>query len=284
VFVPPGEPTEIDHTIGTAAIDVADGWMHVYRFEFNESDELMIWGSRVRYWLDLALPSDRAIESLEALLRCALAWVSGRSEDHPDRTLQIRWPARDFRGAELLGREGFRPLLHLARRRERPQMAEYQPELGGKVALAKPSDQVGVTDLIYNLHGLEVSLGTYRLPPFTYAYLDKAAARALREERILVWRSSRGEILGCLEFEFEPPGSWLGGSVVDGPVAMIKNVFVVPDARRGGVAKALLSAAIDRLRDRPVLLVGYSAANDGAQHFWQYAGFDRIWTTWCAVI
>lgn len=279
-FVSPGGPDDLDCELIASNRKGSCEVARLYRFEFDENDEFMLWGSRVRYWLDLALEPHAAPEIVDSLVTAALSHVVARSEDHPDRTMLIRWPSRDVNVEQALVRAGFQPTLKLARLNVGPSASTAVVRLAGQAEAAVISDLEHLCQLIYDLHRLETGLGVFRLPSLALRHLEALTSRAIQDGRMIVWRSGRKRILGCAAVTPELRGSWLAGAFVDHPVASLSDFFVLPSMRRKGIATSLLSAAIEHAGDDRALLAVHSTVNTGAKGFWSRAGFEPIWTTW----
>lgn len=80
-----------------------------------------------------------------------------------------------------------------------------------------------------------------------------------------------GEIAGYVYVALEPP-SW---KELRGPAGFIHDVAVHEGARRGGIAKQLLAAAIDWLREHgaPRVILWTAAPNEAAQSLFRDLGF-----------
>ena len=86
-----------------------------------------------------------------------------------------------------------------------------------------------------------------------------------------VFVAEDGEIVGYVYVALEPM-SW---KELRGPAGYIHDVAVAETARRAGVAKALMRAAIGWLRERhaPRVILGTAAANTAAQTLFRSLGF-----------
>lgn len=80
-----------------------------------------------------------------------------------------------------------------------------------------------------------------------------------------------GTVVGYVYAGLEP----LSWKELRGPAGFIHDVAVQEDARRGGVAKLLLAAAIDWLRQHgaPRVILWTAAPNEGAQCLFRDLGF-----------
>lgn len=273
-FVSPGQPSDlVDEVEGDRGIRA-----RLFRFEFSESDELMAWGSRVRYWLDIAMRPGTAPMDVKRLLAAVLDQVRGTTTDHDDRTVQVRWPTSDESTRLALAGSGFSPLLTVARRRSELAPAANESALR-RFSAAKNTDRAAITGLVLGLHRDEVERGVFRMPKSAHRQFDAAVQRGIAEERILIVRSSQGDVEGCVELVRESPNSWLVGAVADEPAVILSNVCVAAGERRRGVASSLLDAA-QMLSGSGTLLVFFSEANEPARSFWRRRDFAPLWTTW----
>jgi ribosomal protein S18 acetylase RimI-like enzyme len=82
---------------------------------------------------------------------------------------------------------------------------------------------------------------------------------------------SAGEIAGYVYVALEP----LSWKELRGPAGFIHDIAVREDARRGGIAKQLLAAAIDWLREHgaPRVILWTAAPNEAAQNLFHDLGF-----------
>jgi ribosomal protein S18 acetylase RimI-like enzyme len=80
-----------------------------------------------------------------------------------------------------------------------------------------------------------------------------------------------GEIAGYVYVALEP----LSWKELRGPAGFIHDIAVAEDARRGGIARQLLAAAIDWLRehDAPRVILWTAAPNEAAQRLFHDLGF-----------
>lgn len=279
-FVSPGTKTDIVWSIDLMQPDGARGLARLFRFEFDEGDNAMMWGARVRYWLDLAPATDSRAASMQRLVAKARAAVLKQSGDHPDRTLQIRWPSRDPEGSAALEAGGFRPMLHMA------CLPDIQSHVRSVVASAWQIERAASTDteaiaaLVLELQRLETRSGAFRLPPVAAEYVTSSVADAIQAGRTLVCRDESGEVIGCLEVALNPDDPWMSGSLAFSDLALFSGVFVRPDVRGAGVASALLETAVTGTPSGTTGVVVHTAKNETAANFWRHRGFDPVWTTW----
>ena len=64
----------------------------------------------------------------------------------------------------------------------------------------------------------------------------------------------------------------------DGPVAVLDELYVVPDRRDGGIGTALLSSARERLRERgcPELHINVDEIDVDTRRFYERHGFENV--------
>ena len=96
----------------------------------------------------------------------------------------------------------------------------------------------------------------------------------LREEDVVVFVAEReSAVLGYVYAALEPT-SW---KELREACGFIHDVVVDENGRRGGVATALMEAAIEWLRDRgaPRVVLGTAQRNDAAQRLFERLGFRR---------
>lgn len=96
----------------------------------------------------------------------------------------------------------------------------------------------------------------------------------LEEPDVVVFvADAEGAIVGYVFAGLEPQ-SW---KELRGPAGYIHDIVTREDARRLGVARRLLEAAIDWLRERgaPRVMLWTAVQNEAAQHLFDRAGFRR---------
>lgn len=94
---------------------------------------------------------------------------------------------------------------------------------------------------------------------------NPSAGRLLVAER-------EGRVVGMLNLLYTV------STALGGPVGILEDMIVAPDARSfGGIGRALLDAAIRRAREDGALRITLltDAGNDGAQRFYERAGFTK---------
>lgn len=93
------------------------------------------------------------------------------------------------------------------------------------------------------------------------------------QDAIVLVAEVDGEVVGYIYAAVEPP-SW---KELRDRAGYVHDVLVTEGRRKGGVAEALMLAAIDwlRTRDVPRVLLGTAFSNESAQRLFQRLGFRR---------
>lgn len=130
--------------------------------------------------------------------------------------------------------------------------------------------QVGEEDLGDLLALMRAYCDFYDVAPSDEALL--ALSRALiadpaREGVQLLARAADGEALGFATV------FWLWSTTRGGRLALMNDLYVVPEARGAGVADALIAACLDAARDHGAVALEWQTAHDNAR---AQAVYDRV--------
>lgn len=284
IFVAPGTEGDIVWRSDEQLSESSCGFARLFRFEFDESDNAMLWGARVRYWLDFAPGEHRRAAYIRSFIDDARAFILSHSADNPDRSLQIRWLSRDHEGSHALEAAGFEPLIHMACLPNIRSQASSSVDPTWQVGRALSSQIDAVASLIFELHRFETQLGAFRLPEFAAQHLLSNVVKSVNAGQMWVCRDASGEVIGCLELELNPNDTWISGALSFGSLALIRNVFVRDSVRGLGIASRLLANAASVLPSDTAGAVVYTAGNNTSSQFWNHRGFNPVWTTWIQAI
>ncbi|HZU61505.1 MAG TPA: GNAT family N-acetyltransferase [Solirubrobacteraceae bacterium] len=109
-------------------------------------------------------------------------------------------------------------------------------------------------------------------------HLDREGLRQVVESDRLTWRARQARRLGVRE----PDGRLVGLTLVfsDGPVAQVETVYVIPEARGRGYARALVTRAAGLARGEHELTFIVADDNDWPKELYARLGFDPVGRTW----
>ncbi len=156
---------------------------------------------------------------------------------------------------------------------------------------ATPDDVAALGKMAANLvrmhHALDPQRFFLDVSPRTLASLERAAVVEPLEEGYGRWLGRESQRDGALVLVAERDGKLIayGYATMEGRDWMalrdacgaLQDVWVEPDHRRGGVARALLTAVLAELKARgaPRVVLSTAARNEGAQKFFESMGFRR---------
>ena len=107
--------------------------------------------------------------------------------------------------------------------------------------------------------------------------VNEDGLRQLLESERLTWRARRARRLGIRG----PDGRLAGITLVfsDGPVAQVEDVYVIPEARGRGYARALVTRAAALAREHHELTFIVADHNDWPKQLYAKLGFDPVGRT-----
>jgi GNAT superfamily N-acetyltransferase len=135
------------------------------------------------------------------------------------------------------------------------------------VRAATAADLPAMISLLAHLFGQEVEFapdGAAQRRGLILILDNPSAGRLLVAER-------QGRVIGMVNVLYSV------STALGGPVAILEDMIVAPDARSGGYGRTLLDAAIQWARKDGALRITLltDADNQGAQRFYERAGFTK---------
>jgi len=237
--------------------------------------------SALRVWeLHPLLPD--GVPSGPALHALIEKWRPVVRTTQEDSSATVTWPSRDAEAARVLLDHGFTPLCVLA------------------VRDVMPVDRVETVDVIVRAATENDLDDLVRLALAETAYSALVGGTVLRPEAEQIKRETIGTHLGqgdlvlvaerggvpvglaeCWLNE-SVPGSWAETRLPHGRWGYVNCLSVVPDARGGGVGRALMSAAHRELRTMGAerMFLYYNPPNPLSSVFWARQGYRPLWTIW----
>jgi GNAT superfamily N-acetyltransferase len=252
------------------------------RSQVEPDTEEALWGPLRTSRLRLQLDGDVAPDELGRLLR---RWDDLVAADHEpgdrDSAALVTVPSRDVHLAEALAGHGLAPLLVVAAR------AAGRP---GPVTGAVPARPATAEDLD-DLAAMAVSLQEHDAR-FGLVSRREAAPRVLRDRLAedlgghdaphWVIDGPDGRLAGFLGVQLPSAATWIAGAVAASSVAYLSAVFVRPEHRGRGFARALTAAAHERLDAAgvEVTVLHHALPNPTSTPFWAQQGYRPLLTTW----
>ncbi|WIV53517.1 GNAT family N-acetyltransferase [Amycolatopsis nalaikhensis] len=239
-----------------------------------------LWGP-LEMWDLTAVPGDSGPAGLAALLDAWRERMRG-TPSGADSGCSLAWPSRDAEASAVLLAHGFAPLTCLAVRSPEP------PENAGparvSVRRAEESDLEALTELRLAEWRYTSLVGTAVARPGARALLRAEVTRSLRFSG-LIWLAEDDGVpagLASCALVSPAPGDSLHGRLHPGRWGYVDTLSVAPEARGGGVGRALMAVAHRELV-RPGVrgtFLFYHPANPLSPVFWHRQGYRPLWTMW----
>ncbi|MFJ9786270.1 GNAT family N-acetyltransferase [Amycolatopsis sp. NPDC101161] len=239
-----------------------------------------LWGP-LEIWDLTAVPGDSGAAGLAALLGAWRDRLRG-TRPEPDSGCSLAWPSRDAEASAVLLAHGFAPMTHLAVRKPGP------PEVAGparvSVRRAGEGDVEALTDLRLAEWRYTSLVGTAEHRPGARALLRAEVVRSLRFSG-LVWLAEDDGVpvgMAACALASPTPGDSIHGRLRPGSWGYVDTLSVAPEARGGGVGRALMAVAHRELLrpDARGTFLFYHPANPLSPVFWHRQGYRPLWTMW----
>jgi GNAT superfamily N-acetyltransferase len=258
--------------------------MGVARIGLPHADSLAAtWSALRQHQLAVQVAGPAPASALEALLTEWNSYLADKVKPgDDDAAAVVAWPSHDTVPVLPLTRHGFAPLVVVA---ARPAGRATPPILGTGIRIRHGS--IADLDVITDLHLVEVDydarFGMVTRRPSTRAALRESMARTLERDRPSVWLAERaGAPIGLLTVDLPPHADWLASQVALSPVGYLECLVVLPEARGGGVGRALVAEGHKALDESgaAVTLLHHSLPNPKSTPFWYSHGYRPLWTYW----
>ncbi|GAA3992982.1 GNAT family N-acetyltransferase [Allokutzneria multivorans] len=268
VTTPPSDTTRID----------VPGAVGFFGAE-HSSPEVALWAATHRNVLRARLRTG-APEELGALLdewdkHLAASYVAGDR----DSAAIVNWPSRDSLAVRELVFHGFAPASVIAvRPAGRPIPAA---SVAHEIRPATEADLPVLIELSVLLHSHDARYGLVTERPNAREVLAGETREAVAEGLVLVAERD-GSVVGFVEADTGERADWAQGMVTATPTAYLNKLFVLPEARSGGIASALVAEVHTRIdaAGAPVTLMEHILANEFSTPFWYRQGYRPLWTVW----
>ncbi|MBN0041967.1 GNAT family N-acetyltransferase [Cellulosimicrobium cellulans] len=210
----------------------------------------------------------------------------------------LLWPSRDVGAVASLAAHAMRPTVHLAARRGTATGAAGHGPAGVVVRDATPDDLPTLVEHQLAELAYDELVGAARVRPGAREHLETQVAGAVANPAttFLVATAARAdargggsadrgeEVLGVVAVEPPERSGAVAGTVTTGPVAYLVLLHVTGAARGAGVGRALVDAALARVREQvgpeAVVLLHHGVLNPLSAPFWARQGFRPVLTTW----
>ncbi len=139
--------------------------------------------------------------------------------------------------------------------------------IDGEIRQARPSDAAALARLLHDFND-EFDAHTDSQP-----VLQARFARILTDDSVIAVVASHGLCDTGFALVTLRPAIWF-----DGPVAVLDELYVVPDSRDEGIGTALLTRACALLRERgcPEMHINVDEVDLDARRFYQRHGFTNV--------
>jgi GNAT superfamily N-acetyltransferase len=239
-----------------------------------------LWGP-LELWDLTAVPGDSGAAGLAALLD---AWRERMRGTRPvlDSGCSLTWPSRDAEASAVLLAHGFAPMTCLAVRAPGPPAEAGTARVS--VRLAGDSDVEALTRLRLAEWRYTSLVGTAVRRPGARPLLRAEVIRSLRFSG-LVWLAEDDGVpagMAACALASPTPGDSIHGRLAPGRWGYVDTLSVAPEARGGGVGRALMAVAHRELA-RPGVrgtFLFYHPANPLSPVFWHRQGYRPLWTMW----
>jgi GNAT superfamily N-acetyltransferase len=262
----------------------------------------LIWGAASQYRFTPAITGPDVAGALDQLLAqwCEhLADLPGAAGQ--DTAATVNWPSRDVAGIGPLHRHGLTPLAVIAARptavhrqdvpvagpRHAPADGTGRPGRGDQPGIRIRRAGAGDLDAVASL-----ALEEIRFDALFGAAIERPGAQDTERRYVAglmagpvpwTWLAEAdGAAVGVLVAERPENAGWIAPVTGLSPAAYLTQLFVMPDARGGGVGAALArefhrEAAAAGVR---ITLLHYAQANPLSVPFWTHQGYRPLWTSW----
>ncbi|GAB3151682.1 GNAT family N-acetyltransferase [Amycolatopsis stemonae] len=239
-----------------------------------------LWGP-LEVWDLTAVPGDSGAAGLTALLGAWRDRMRG-TRPEPDSACTLTWPSRDAEASAVLLAHGFAPLTCLAVRAPDPVPGAGPARVS--VRRAGEGDVEALTELRLAEWRYTSQVGTAVPRPGARDLLRAEVVRSLRFSG-LVWLAEDDGVpagLAACALASPAPGDSIHGRLRPGRWGYVDTLSVAPEARGGGVGRALMAVAHRELLDAGVrgTFLFYHPANPLSPVFWHRQGYRPLWTMW----
>jgi GNAT superfamily N-acetyltransferase len=159
------------------------------------------------------------------------------------------------------------------------RLAGWETEVEVHSVLARAPDREADTSIVIEPEEDETLalMGRWRAEDRTLIVSDEGLRQLLEADR-LTWRSRRAHRLGVRDTDGRLAGITL--VFIDGAVTQVEDVYVIPEARGRGYARALVTRAAALARQDHELTFIVADDNDWPKQLYAKVGFEPVGRTW----
>ncbi|HVV10573.1 GNAT family N-acetyltransferase [Amycolatopsis sp.] len=246
----------------------------------HAEDSLDLLWSAQRVWQLFPFPGETGTEGVDVLLK---AWRHRMDAESPgpDSACTVTWPSRDAPAIHAFLAHGLLPASVLAVRTAEPEVPAAPRDL--TIRRARPEDFEETLELIALTFDYTAQV-TLRARPDARELIAPQLRRTL-EAGAPVWLAeSEGVAVAVADCGWveAAPGTWAAELLPVGRWGYVNNVATRPEARGGGVGRALMAAVHRDFRRGGAIgtYLYFNPTNPLAAQFWPRQGYRPLWTYW----